>query len=427
MSGAIRCIAVALLGVAAGSFAAEPTKPARNPLTKPQREALDADVLPAIEQQSDAAVVTSLSPLVARINDAQLAAIDEYLVEKKHPPVAELLSAARIRLVEQNLQAQAPPPKARELALTLRGLKTRLDEVLALYHTEPAFDDKTPAPKDLTAYEARFWDLHVLEQRILAAGRMAKFAQQLVEESRKQVFKAFTAADKEALDADFNLSWSNLASMSRELAERTMALRVKRLEHAARVIGGSDLKEKFLAAFVIDLDGELLASFFKQLHREPAPAATAAAVDTAAPTAGDIVYCKPLAEPSLPTRIEQLRDSGRQTAGEAFLTKSRQLFTGLHWWYRGRYGAGSEGNGLLKSKQALASPEAMFGLYMPIETPRPTDPTKLGPQVPLVDRRHHYLWQFETRSISVSLGLSSEHVSSASGNVTSITTMRQFY
>jgi hypothetical protein len=421
MSRTAGCIALALWAVVAGALAQEIKRPARSPLTKPQREALEGEVLPAIERQSDSALVTALAPLVARISDVHLAAIDEYLAERKQPPVAVLLADARVRLVEQNLQTQAPPPKARELALTLRGLKTRLDEVLALYRTAAAFDEQAAAPQDLTEFEARFWDHHVLENRLAAAGRMARFAQQLVEESRKQSTRSLTAEDKEVLEADYQMLLSNLASMNRELGERTMSLRVKRLEHAAGVVGKtSDLKEKFLAAYVIDLDGELLAGYFKQLHGAAAPANAPPATSS-----GEILFCKHLADAALPARIEQLRDGGRQSAGEEFLTKSRQLFTGLHWWFRGRYGLGSEGHGLLKSKQALASPDAMFGLYMPIKSPLPTDPTRPGSPVPLVDRRHHYLWQFETRSISVSVDADSKR--SSSQDLVSITKTDYFY
>jgi len=412
------------LALCTGPVHAQAAK-ARVPLTKPQKESLDNEVLPAVHQQSDAALLTALGPLVAKATDSQVQAFDDYLAEKKLPPVAELLSAARVKLAEQNLQSQAPPPKARELALTLRGLKTKIDEVVALYRTDLAFDAKAPAPKDLTQYEDRFWDMHVVDNRILAAGRLAKYAVEIVEESRKQSNKAFNAADKEVLDADYGQMWNNLASMSRELAERTMELRVKRLEYAARVVGSNgDLKDRFLAAFVIDLDGDLLANFFKQLHTAGPTPGNQPQQQTIAPQ--DILFCKSLAAADLPPRIAELRDSGRKSAGESFLTKSRQLFTGLHWWYRGRYGMGSEGGGLLKSKLALASPEAMFGLYMPVETPQPTDPTKPGQPVPQFDRRHHYLWQFETRSI-LTTGNKVSTDKDFSQDIVSITTTKHFY
>lgn len=53
---------------------------------------------------------------------------------------------------------------------------------------------------------------------------------------------------------------------------------------------------------------------------------------------------------------EQVRESltyGRQLAGEDLLMKSRLLFTGLHWWYRGRYGAGSDSKALTVKKVPL--------------------------------------------------------------------------
>ena len=40
------------------------------------------------------------------------------------------------------------------------------------------------------------------------------------------------------------------------------------------------------------------------------------------------------------------------------LEKSRLLYTGLHWWLRGRYGKGTDGFGLLKSPAAMKSEQA---------------------------------------------------------------------
>jgi hypothetical protein len=133
-----------------------------------------------------------------------------------------------------------------------------------------------------------------------------------------------------------------------------------------------------------------------------------------------------LADPELPARIREHVRHGQQSAGQEFIAKSRLLFTGLHWWFRGRYGMGTDGHGLLKSKAALASPDVMFALYMPQTTPVPTDPTKGGMQVPLVDRRHHYLWQFETRQISTGFNTFTEKKFEGTG-YRRVTKLNQFY
>ena len=127
--------------------------------------------------------------------------------------------------------------------------------------------------------------------------------------------------------------------------------------------------------------------------------------------------------------VEKIRNAisvGRNAAGDDLITKSRLLFTGLHWWYRGRYDSSSEGNGLLKPKQALSSPQLMFTLYMPTETPVPTDSSLPGKSIPQVDRRHHYLWNFETRTIQTSGNSGSSLYSTPVSNKTVTTTFDRF-
>lgn len=419
MARALSCLALVLVGWCAVLAAAEPKSSARSTLNSAQLNILNEEVIPAHRQQNSAELLSALAPLVARINEAQLAAVDAHLADRQIPSVSELLAAARLALAEQNLQTESPPPKPRELALTVRGLKARLNEVLALYRTEEAFDDGAPLPVNLAEFEYRFWDMHVLENRLANALRMARYAQTLVEDAPRLNTKSLSDEDRLVLETDFPFIAVNLESMNRELAERTMELRVRRLEYAASAVGSSaSLKERFQAAFVVDLDGELLTTFIQQSQKRTLP--------DAAPEG--VVFRKLLADPQLATRIAKLRDEGRKAAGEDLLTKSRLLFTGLHWWYRGRYGRGSEGNGLLKSKLSLVSPEAMFGLYMPRKTPEPTDPTSGSQQVPEVDRRHHYLWQFETRQITTSQDSDTKtsRTSHAIGG-SQITTFDRFY
>jgi hypothetical protein len=81
--------------------------------------------------------------------------------------------------------------------------------------------------------------------------------------------------------------------------------------------------------------------------------------------------------------------------------KARLLFEGIYWWSRGRYGLGSDVEGLAKSPAAMRSPEAQFTLQMPAATPKPTDPAgRISAEpVPRFERRHHYLWAWEDRRL----------------------------
>jgi hypothetical protein len=81
--------------------------------------------------------------------------------------------------------------------------------------------------------------------------------------------------------------------------------------------------------------------------------------------------------------------------------KAGLFFEGLHWWLRGRYGEGPDVGGLAKSPEALVSDAALFGIYMPTETPQPSDPSdaRVKRATPRFDRRHHYWWTWEDRRL----------------------------
>ena len=160
----------------------------------------------------------------------------------------------------------------------------------------------------------------------------------------------------------------------------------------------ADQLERLLAAVVVDMDGEILPPLL--------------AHDAAFP-----------AEQS--EKVGKTIDHARQMAGAELLQKSRWLFAGLHWWMRGRYGVGTAGQGLLKDPAALKSADVMFGLLMPINPPIPNAPTSDQP-VPLVDRRHHYLWQFETQKVT-SGGSQGTNTSSSYSGTATVTTTTHFY
>jgi len=214
---------------------------------------------------------------------------------------------------------------------------------------------------------------------------------------REELCAAYAEAN--IMLAEFGAYGINILETDNALRQGNFKEICSRLAYADEVLTSSqDLEERFLAAFVLDLDGEQLAAQLQLpgLFIKPDIAAAAAEQAAAMPDFSNAEQLRYAQE------VREHLTHGRKVAGVDLLIKSRLLFTGLHWWFRGRYGAGSEGNGLLKDKLALTSPQAMFGLYVPKETPKPTDPTVYGLQSPQIDRRHHYLWQFETKRIATS-------------------------
>ncbi len=365
---------------------------------------LNDQVVPAFRAGNSAGLLTALSPLVQRLKVADLEAADAALTAAGVPTIAELLSGARWRLLVQNEAGAAPAAKGRELELTLTGFKRTLEDYLNTRSRHVAFDPAAPIPENFLAFERRLWDHHVLDNELAGVGRVVLFSLSLVDEPGDRRGSGLTAEVQEVFRADFAKLAEELSHLQRELELRTVRLRLARLEYSHHVLNSvKDLKDRFLAAHVVDVDGELVVE----------------ALDRSTAVGGAEV------DPAFRERVVQLRDEGRRAAGEDLIAKSRALFTGLHWWYRGRYGRGPDGGGLLKSQQAMATPEGQFGLYMPIVPPNPAEDLGQNSQTAVVPRRHFYLWQFETRDLE--MASQNRNRRGHQDQLVSITHMQHFY
>jgi len=279
----------------------------------------------------------------------------------------EVMLDARLKLVEQGLAKYAPAIGPQEAVLLLAAIKTRIESLHAGTISHQAFDTSTP--KTLDDFEQLFWSMHVLDNQLVSASRFFDYAQQLKAIAKQFKPKANDKTDTSVLQTDWNKLKADLADQRAKLKESARDMRHARLMFADKVLTDSkDIADRFLAALALDMDGESLLKD-KSLSAEQS------------------------------AQVKPTLDHARTAAGAGLIEKSRLLFTGLHWWMRGRYGLGTSGGGLMKDAAALTSSDAMFGLLMPINQPVPTAPSANDP-MPLVDRRHHYLWQFETRQFT---------------------------
>ncbi|HQR08104.1 MAG TPA: hypothetical protein PLN21_14845 [Gemmatales bacterium] len=274
------------------------------------------------------------------------------------------------KLIEQGLAPAATALQPQDAVVLLASLKAQINKTLALGNEHPAFDKTAPATLD--DFEKLFWTMHVFSNQMTSAGRFLDYAQTLLPTAKKFKPKKNDNTDVTVLQTDWAGIKTEIADLWQRFAERDRDLRVARLNLADKVMTESnDLTERLMAALQLDLDGDLLPQ----------------------------LLAKDKTFPEYQTRkVKETVEHARTMAGRDFIQKSRWLFTGLHWWIRGRYGMGTAADGLLKDPAAIKSHQVMFGLIMPVRTPIPTAPTADEP-VPFVDRRHHYLWQFETRQI----------------------------
>jgi len=297
-----------------------------------------------------------------------VAAADALLAERSVPPLKQILAAGRLMIFQFGSEQAILPPQGKELLLTLEGLGDLISATQAEAQSHPLMSDYAPRPQRLDEFERVFWQFHVLHNRLLVTQQTGEFGALLVRagaDARNQARAIAAFADLMEKTND----------LDRKLHERRLEARIQRLRLACELLETTtSLEERFLAAYAVDFDGEILQTQFLAIQdhgrrfKEPA-----------------------LQSRELPGRIERDLEQGRKLAGD-LLDKSRLLFEGVHWWFRGRYGRGTNDDGLMKSWEAIESPEARMALFMPMKIPQPTDPLQEHAPVPAVNRRHYSLW-----------------------------------
>jgi hypothetical protein len=185
--------------------------------------------------------------------------------------------------------------------------------------------------------------------------------------------------------ADLKIS---VKDMQDRLDETAMLIRLERLRSGTQILRNPELtKDRFQAAFTTSLDAQEWTQFQKEIEsatrRKPQKTK--------------------LARPDFIKSVAKEIEKSEKLAGD-LAAKSRQFHEALHWWLRGRYGAGTEIAGLAKSPSAIRNPRLMTELDMPAEPPNPRVASgDLNKDVPRYDRRHHYTWAWENRRVNVQL------------------------
>ena len=335
-----------------------------------RRLTIENEIVPTYHRGDASLVLKQLSTLVARSNESQLQLINQKVQEENLPAIGAIMVEARLKMILQGLASQLPKPHPQEVLLAIPQLESQIDEILSAENKQFLESSRITSFKD---FENLFWQFHVYQRQLDNAGRMANYGQQLTDSINVRSRKNLSAKENEILKTDFSKIAKSIKSTAKEVRHQLVKFRVSRFDFAARVLAESkDIKDRYQAAFVADLDSEKLTEWAKEFP-DSIDANTANRIGNAA---------------------KQIRKEHA-----TLITKSRYLISGLHWWLRGRYGAGPDGFGLLKSPLAVTNPSAQFGLFMPIETPVPTDPSQSGPQVPTFPRRHHFIWMYEYRKM----------------------------
>lgn len=347
-------------------------------LAKRHVEVLTQEVIPAYQRGNPAEVLKALSPIIGRLDDERIRLADDLLRQQNVPPISQLLSEARRTLVEQGLENTLPKPTLREVGIVAPRLAAEIKGIIDDIAQHPAMANPPPRYKTVGEYERLFWQIHVMQNRLLNARRLAQYTDDFVRQLRAGKLDKLAPHQREAIVADYRGVIQEVDDAQQELGERSLELRLDRLRLAANALVEPAIsEEKFLAAYSVSTDSRILKDYLQ----------SGAASSRASLTAPETLQ-----------EVEWLETVGRERGGD-LITKSELLFHGLHWWLRGRYGRGSDGFGLFKDEVALNSPDDMFRLIMPRE---PSEAAKFVSDADNpypVPRRHYYTWAWEARPV----------------------------
>jgi hypothetical protein len=193
-----------------------------------------------------------------------------------------------------------------------------------------------------------------------------------------------SATERKTLSVDFQAVRQSVGVEVEKRMSLDLSLRERRIELALGILEDSiSFKERLQAAFALDQDVKVMRAFVEQQGKG---------------------YFAGVSTPKL-RELEGAVAIVRGTHQELFRS-ANQLYTGLHWWLRGRYGKGIAANGLLKGEHVKKIPASGFALSMPRDRVQANDPFVVKNELasPYVGRRHEYIWSWENGGIKVGYG-----------------------
>ncbi|HJT34752.1 MAG TPA: hypothetical protein VJ783_22180 [Pirellulales bacterium] len=341
-----------LLTVASVVRAADAIPPA-------ERRLLDVAVSDYIKGNTQPALAY-LSHLASHASDAKRAALDEYLREKKLPPLAKLLAESRLRAIHNQAIARLGRPNPRQILLELPELAGSLDAELHGASDHRLLKAALPDNATLVEYERLLDTTQGLRQSLAGAKQAAEHLAGLVKLIPKAERASLKSPQAELVERDYRADADTAEDLSRRVAAIDALLRVRRLNKAADALRGKGSPaERLAAAYSWQEDAQRLTEFFRTFKGAPQT-----------PGAQEL---SELAAPGLAGRVNSTAELCRRLAGP-LTEKARELYAALDWWKLGRYGEGPEMRGLAKPDDASVNGVSARALYMPDEPPVPTDP-----------------------------------------------------
>ncbi len=329
-------------------------------------------------------VVHRLAPLLAK--DDVLAAVDGELRRRELPGVGQVMASSRLEVVRDGQASKLPRPSRGELLVLLPAYRQLLQEEMDRIIGSPVMGDVLPVPDKLEGFQDLFRQLNTVEGRIDSLTQAAAYL--------RTVARGLPKAELEKLPDDLRAMAENdeagslvasLETLGRGVDERRIELSLKRLSVALNILSQPQLTTRHLAAAAVwNGDLQRATAFLKKTQPKN-------------------LLRPALKEEGLLKRLAADGEKIRRIAGP-LTTKAGLLHEGLEWWLRGRFGAGPEIMGLVKSQQAVRTPEGRLQLQMPekLEVPDPFGKAPSQALFPFYHRRHLYMWSWSNHYVYTS-------------------------
>ena len=367
---------VYMLSLANGTFAQD-----EEPLPKKSVRRVVEKVVPAMKLHDQTAFLNASMPLFKTLKPEQVEAVDALCIEHGTDPATEWFTELVLSSHYQGIDLSPVISSLSMSMVTLDGVVDRIAEFEESTADHFIMQEPLEVPSDFLKSEQVFWSLHVLHKEFENASRDLEFARALVKKHKKKLQRKFK---------DKNYPEQLVAIQERvqqqydAIKERVADLRLKRFESAHETLidpsNQNDFELLLTSSMALEQDGHALVAFLD---------------------GNDSITRESLAVAGLLEQVNEKMDSGMEAAGD-IAVKARLFRIGLQYWERGRFGAGTLANGLVKGANATKSTEMMELLLMPKTRDKPIS-SFLPEEETIVghDRRHYKTWAAEYRSVTV--------------------------
>ena len=368
------------------------------PLQKKTVRQVVEQIVPAIKSQNQNVFLNASMPLFESLKPDELEAVDDLCREHGVTPARQWFTELVLSNYHQGIAPSRVTSDLNMAKVTLNGVIERLTEFEELTAEHFVMQDPLEVPADFQESEEFFWELHVLHNEFENASRDLGFARVLVSMHEKKLRRK---DEGKTYTEQLTAIEERVQKMYEVIEERAADLRLERFETAHKTLtepsNKGDFELMLTSSMALEQDGQVLIGFL---------------------TDNNSIVSQSLTEPGLLERVNEMLVSGRDAAGDV-ATKANLFRNGLHYWVRGRFGAGPIAAGLVKSPNSIDSPQAMEALFMPKIRNKPISNFLSDEEsIPGFDRRHFVTWGAEYRPATI-VGGTSERTESES-KVTSV-------